>query len=1107
MKNLPPIRILLGPAGSGKTAAALREFRESAGRGLLVVTTGAQAEWLSRRAESSGEAHAGDSTRIVPLSSLVTRLLDREQDRSYVCIGRGFQRIILSRLIPAAIGPGDFFAKMLSAPGFVTAFQERLREWKLSGAAPDTFQAAAEESGTAGRLGRKFSEIARLFSAYEQFLRDNGLRDEEDCLTRATELVRSGEAALPWDADRVVVDGFYRFTGAQRDFLRALAEQGLEGGRPSVKVVTTLPYELARPLLFAAPGRTLASLRAEFSTHEVVLCADESADHRASAPIRQLRSQLFATAPERAGADTETLSLGAPVTILDAPNAYVEAELVAREFRRVHAATGLTWGDFAVILRTVDGYEPILSAVFERYEIPLAATGSEGCAVNPLLRTALTLLDVVRHDWRREDVLAVLRSSYTAPTPLEVDRLRKLAWSAGVRVGREQWLALGAGTASDFEAEGTRAGRPIHSLLLEMSAVDCALRERAAPIGHFIGIVRDAVRDFRLVERIDCGEPDRAARDRAAYAEAVSALASMERISSFRADGAITFADFHDLLRDAWENAGAHPARTGDRVRIIEPHASREQPIRVCAVMGMTERVFPRRIVEDPFVRDDERRLLREWTGVDLEEQKLRTDDERFLFYLAATAPTDRLLLSFPRAARESDTLPSFFLDEVRAVLADSSPAPSTGVLADTDDGEPARAQQGAIEIVVRTLADVAPRLGETVTTSDVRLAACADLFDPRVVDSSRLEGARDAALRIAGLLKADDAVTLCRAMRSRSLPRLPYLRDERFRKQFIAGKAVYTTAELETYGRCPFRYLLRHTWNLSAESDGVDSGRQSALLHSVLRRYFRGRRRRGEGSVAAAGADRVFAGLSGILSTILQDARLNASAHQVGILQRRLSDDLLGFAVRETRHAEHLGMAPAHFHLTFGRASVAISPDALSCSEPLILTGADDGGSVALSGLIDRVDLDETGRRAHIVEYEVGRPPEFGAIQRGESLQAPINLLAIERLFGFSAASACYDSMQESGRRRFHRTEHVNVRKFGPHLPHDDPSNVKPLSREQYDEMVSAAEATALRLAREIGLGGIEATPGPHCRTCDFRDVCRTTIVDGHDGEQIRRE
>ena len=91
-------------------------------------------------------------------------------------------------------------------------------------------------------------------------------------------------------------------------------------------------------------------------------------------------------------------------------------------------------------------------------------------------------------------------------------------------------------------------------------------------------------------------------------------------------------------------------------MRVAEPYETRELPLKVAAVMGLTERVFPRRITEDPFLRDVERIALRQATGLDLEEQRGRADDERFFFYLAVTAPAERLILSYPRSTDESDT-------------------------------------------------------------------------------------------------------------------------------------------------------------------------------------------------------------------------------------------------------------------------------------------------------------------------------------------------------------------------------------------------------------------------------------------------------------------
>ena len=72
-------------------------------------------------------------------------------------------------------------------------------------------------------------------------------------------------------SDLVVIDGFYRFTGAQRLSFRAVAERGLDVGNAEAEVLITVPWEARRPLLFAEPTRTLEHLRAEFACTDIVL--------------------------------------------------------------------------------------------------------------------------------------------------------------------------------------------------------------------------------------------------------------------------------------------------------------------------------------------------------------------------------------------------------------------------------------------------------------------------------------------------------------------------------------------------------------------------------------------------------------------------------------------------------------------------------------------------------------------------------------------------------------------------------------------------------------------------------------------------------------------
>lgn len=670
-------------------------------------------------------------------------------------------------------------------------------------------------------------------------------------------------------------------------------------------------------------------------------------------------------------------------------------------------------------------------------------------------------------------------------------------------------------------------------------------RERQDP-RRFALLIEEIVSHFGLQERIAQGEPTRQQRDRTAWQSAKDVLQALAQMSAFSGRSALTFEAFHDELLAAWQASSSIATAEGDRVRVAEPYDARERPLKVAAVMGLTERVFPRRITEDPFLRDAERIALRQATGMDLEEQRGRADDERFFFYLAVTAPAERLILSYPRSADESDTLPSFYLDEVRAVFSGGEEKETQAGNKDEDQlniqnpkskiNSSLIPHPSSLSIVSRTLADVAPRPDEVISSGDRLLAACATLFDPGM--GQMQDGTLRQAVQLMQMCmreEADRRVTQ-RVVEARGLPRLPRLETDSLRRAFAGHRAVFSVTELESYGRCPFQYFMRHVLRLRPEADGIASNAQGTILHAVLHRYFAGRkeeeknRRKVENELPATSHQppTTRESLHLILSEMLAQENIDAGPHQKQMTHRLLADALDSFAAREERFQTQFGMQPAHFELTFGVGtrsdwedeeerqigqseeisgksfSSAWLYDAASCAEPLLLNVADGGPPVAICGTLDRVDLDSTGTRALVLDYKLGRPPTFGEIQRGQSLQMPLYLLAMERVFNKVGAVACYDSAQERGRRRFHRSEHVSARQFAPVTPLEDGTSVTPLNRAQYADLLKTAEATAIRLARAITAGNIDATPGDHCRKCAYGDVCRTSQLGGHDGETL---
>ncbi len=1073
----PPLLLALGPAGSGKTAWAIERFQSHPGRSLLVVSSSEQAATCARRiADATGISETEIQPSVISFHGLIADMLRPLPDDGFRVISRTFQRLILDELFRTHIRPSDFLGRMLTAPGFVPALAERLRDWKLACVTSETL----EESAFAATLElddpvfcTKTQEFVRLFRAYELFLRQNRLRDDEDCLHLVAERAADSALPLPLDIELLIADGFFRFNRAQRNLIAALAGRGLEQGAPELSVGITLPFEAGRPLLFAAPQRTLDTLRAEFDTREETLPPRTS-----ERPERLSRLERHLFSPR--GAPTQETPCARPlVTLFDAPNPYVEAEMVAREFRRIHTEGGVVWDDFAVILRGMGDYAPILAAVFERYEIPLGTDGAERLRENPLVKTVLQLLAVVRRGWQRDDVLAFLKSSYTAPDRLAVDGLRHRARIAGVRQGRDKWFDLAVTT-----------GGVIEETLCEMARFEALFTLDAEPPEH-AARVKEVVAQFGMETRIKDGEPTRIRRDEAAWREACEGMSALGQMSAFGENSLLSFAQFHDALLGLWNAASATASAEGDRVRVAEPYDARQRPVKVAAIMGLTERVFPRRVSEDPFLRDDERAALRRTGGIDLEPQKNRSDDERFLFYLAVTAPSDQLLLSYPRSSNESDTLPSFFLDEVRAVF-----LPAGGSLP---------------HIVSRTLADVAPRFGEAVCPADSLRTACAELFDPSVDDIRGAAFLLQECLTAAGKREADvtepsppsifvpsaeakpsiNVEEIQAVLSSRRLPPLPRLTDPTLRADFAGSERIFSILELEAYRRCPLQYLLQHHMQLRAEEDGANARVQENLLRHVLRRHHR--------RPPAADADARRQHLNQLLTETLERANLDSGPHRLRLTQRLLGDALDAYLQREYLYAPLFGMSPAHAHLTFG--STAKGEDAASSPEPLTLI-APDGSVLRVSGVLDRVDLDATGQRALLLTYRLTTAPEFADIQRGVSLQLPLGLLALERLFGYHAAAACYDASPQPGRPRLFRTEHVSLRQFAPVLPQDTGRTVTPLNRQQFAEIIAAAETAAHLAAHDIRKARVDATPGEHCARCACTDVCRTTKLGFHDGE-----
>jgi ATP-dependent helicase/DNAse subunit B len=933
--------------------------------------------------------------------------------------------LLLEALAREAATPS--FARVQRFPGFARALGNVIGELKLAMIHPADLEAAwlchpvgmgnAIPEGLPkvdGRLRAKLADILTLYRAYQERLAAGGLHDAEGLMWHAVSALEAAPDLLG-PLDLLVVDGFHRFSRVQLRLLRAQADNASE-------ILLRLPCDEGRPDLFASSLQTLAELKEMFDVSVEVL--DRAGD---DGDLGHLRRYLFAAGTPRRPSDGRLSLLGAA-----SPSA--EADLVAREVVRLRRE-GRAYSDMLIVCRGREVRDRFADAL-DRRGVPLRKPPENAVGDSVVGRTLRAALRVMRDGWRTEDVGAVLKAPILGADPLAAAGIEFAAWERGLREGRREWLAPW-GDSSNLRA----------SLLAPVAALEDRLRSAenaaamAAAVTEFLGKLRLPEDD-----PLDWGDAVRAR-------EAVfDALNELTRIAGLVGPTSLDdfVADLLRLLAETTYRPGRPPGRSAEGVLVADAQALAGERFPIVFVVDLLERVFPRQLQENAFLRDAERRVLAE-RGLILDPVSRLRAEERLLFWQAAGAATERLYLTYPTADETArDTLPSFYLDEVRALF-------ETDTLTER----------------VHTVAELIPEPEDALDERDLKAALLHGLLWQRDPEGRALT---------AGLYNALD-----RPVIGYLVPAPAYcdaLGDDELRAR-LAGRAIpYHPTELEAYAACPYLYFCQRLLGLSPVRREVDPLDRGSVLHAALRRFYRDLANRFGGPVEIAGLDLAEAGEMG-LRALEEELRASSRyrllpAHRRGAERDRLAAKLTRFLRADLTLTAERGLRPAYFELQFGRSPQGDN-DPRSVNEPLDLSAGES--PLLIAGKIDRVDLTPDGRGALIIDYKSGRKPvDVRKAAEGLLLQAPLYALAVQQLWGLELVGSEYASIGSGERRGIYREGAVGASpKTNICLP---PSGLA--------DLLGRSAEFARRYAAAIAAGKIAVAPAEECRaTCSFRGVC----------------
>jgi ATP-dependent helicase/nuclease subunit B len=940
------LRLLLGPAGSGKTFRCLAEIRQALngapeGPPLLLLAPKQTTYQLERQLLSDPALTGYTRLHILSFERLAWFIFERLGIAAPGFLEDEGRVMVLRALLAQRREELQLFRASARLTGFAQQLSQVLSELQKHELTPGLLRQMAVRVGKGEGLSFKLQDLSTLLEEYLAWLASHQLQDAERLLPAATaalqalggggpaeQVERGGGIARPGSSPmfgHLWVDGFGELSESELALLGASLPHCADatitfcldsptGGKHS----WLSNWSVARRM-FESCQKRLGGLPGVIVRTETLERRPKESRFRVN-PVLQHLERAWSDprpypGPERDEAGGDRVARALRLAVCFDPEA--EATVAAREIL-AHVRRGGRFREVTVLVRALGDYHTHLQRVFARYQVPFFLDRREPVSHHPLAELTRSALRTILSQWRRQDWFAALKSGLVPATDEEIDRLENealargwqgAAWQKPLQVPREPEL-----TAWLVELQ-PRLVSPFQRLALALAA-----RQNRPTGPQLAAALREFWQELEVESRLAHWAADEAAGEQSHPAGAVHATV-WEQMQAWLHNVELAFAAEPLGLRQ-WLpilEAGLSGLTVGvippalDQVLIGDLDRSRNPDVKLALVLGLNEGVFPAPPQPGALLTDLDRTALEE-RGVALNTSARRQlARERFLAYLACTRASERVVFTTAlNDAAGSPLNPSPFISQLEALFPTlrQEEAPR---LPDWRESEHVHELIGPVLRARHARPATSPPLTPALET----LPALAAVLD-----------------RLQHFHSADPAEALA--------PNLP--------GQLYGPVLRSSVSRLEKFGECPFKFFVhsglhaqdRQRFELDAKEQGTFQHDVLAYFHEELRDA--GKRWRDiTPDEARARVERIAAGFM----ASYRDGLLQAT-EETRFMARILTESLQDFVgtLVDWMRAQY-EFDPAEVELPFGEAD----------TPPWTLELA-GGWRLELQGRIDRVDL-----------------------------------------------------------------------------------------------------------------------------------------------------
>ena len=914
----------------------------------------------------------------------------------------------------------SYFEPVATRPGFPTAVARTLEELRMNDV----------ESRALAGLARGGADLAALAERTDRELAIAKLADRATVFAAAIESARGATSSTLVGLPLLLLD-VPLASKSEATLITALSERA--------------------PAVFATAAR---------GDDRTIARLEQALDCKAAEAEELTQTNSLASVKRHLFEDTccEPAKRDDTLTLTSWPGEARECVEIARSIQH-EAARGVAFDRIAVFLRSTAEYGPHLEEAFRRADIPayfargtrrpdaagrallaLLACASEGLSArrfaeylslaqvpDPTDSTGKPSDESIEGDhWTppQHDLLPPLPEEFTdepvvpedPPLPVEIEdksivdgtlrapwRWERLLVESAVIGSEERWERRIEGLQRELRLrrDELRDEEENRAAAIDRDLSDLAhLREFALPLIKLLAALPQRATWGEWLARLS-ELASKALRSSEAVLETLTELAPMSPV------GPVEMFEVQQVLAPRLRDLAVRPpARRYGCVFVGPADSARAMAFDVVFVPGLAEKLFPRKVVEDPILLDAERRQL---GTIDLTTQRDRVAAERLALRLALGAASIRAYISYPRIdiQQARPRVPSFYgLEALRAAEGELHGFEELALLAES--GTTAR------------LGWPAPnQAADAIDEAEYDLALLGHLVD---ADPETSAGTAHYLL--------DSNPHLARSLRARSRK---WLRrwtsfDGLVEPDTEAGEALsshrlgmrsFSPTALQNYSACPYRFFLQAVHRLQPREEPaaleiIDPLTRGSLFHKVQYEILTLLRDAKMLPVTSRNVGKAISAVDDVLDRVaakyedeLWPAIPKVWEDGINAIRADLHEWL-------RRHADVSdGWVPHKFELSFGLAGRGREDeDPASVPDPVSLelrTASGEPQILKLRGSIDLVERHVTGK-VRATDHKTGkaRASDGVVIGGGQYLQPVLYALACEKLLGDPVESGC---------------------------------------------------------------------------------------------------